>query len=75
MLSGSEKMKKESEEGKIIKMGTSNPNKKTIQFTVDIDEYRQIESYARAQERTVSNLAKYALKERMKRYPVTGVKK
>ena len=49
--------------------------KHTIQFTVTEEEYTEITAYAEATERSPSNLAKYAVKQHMKRYKIEGVNK
>ena len=49
--------------------------KKEISFSVTIEEYETIKAYAQAAERSLSNLAKYALKTHMKRYSIVGINK
>lgn len=56
-------------------LSNQSSDKKTIQFTVSIEEYEEIKAYADATERTPSNLAKYAVKQHMKRYKIEGVNK
>ena len=54
---------------------TPTPKKHTISNSYNDPEYQVIKQYADAVDRSPANLTRYAVKQLMKRYPVTGVNK